>query len=291
MRGCAPFMRRSISSSVSRPPPPPQQKVCLADRLRRHVEIVVADRPQDGARNVELAARLSRPCARRARRCSYRGRSARKLSFFDLSKPQLALLDQVVGEFADVLRHRIVRVEEVERTGERVRGNCRRRARHGRIRRRRVRLTFEVPRRLADAQRDIFCMFSYEPMNMPKLAASEACELKRPGDARFVQHLGVADQALHVRRGEEVGATASPAGCRRLPRRAAAHGARRFLPRCPPPGPPACCFSALGGRPRLLPILKTLPMISLQYFWPMPMVSMISRAAMEISAVSMPKGQ
>jgi len=45
------------------------------------------------------------------------------------------------------------------------------------------------------------------------------------------------------------------------------------------------------GRPRLFPILMTLPMISLQYFWPLPTESMISRAAMEISAVSMPYGQ
>ena len=46
--------------------------------------------------------------------------------------------------------------------------------------------------------------------------------------------------------------------------------------------------SAGPGRPRLLPILWTLPRISLQYFCPWPMWSMISRAAMEISAVSMP---
>ena len=46
--------------------------------------------------------------------------------------------------------------------------------------------------------------------------------------------------------------------------------------------------SAGPGRPRLLPILWTLPMISLQYFWPLPTASMMSRAAIEISAVSMP---
>jgi hypothetical protein len=46
--------------------------------------------------------------------------------------------------------------------------------------------------------------------------------------------------------------------------------------------------SAGWGRPRLLPILKTLPMISLLYFWPLPTELMISRVAMVISAVSMP---
>ena len=40
---------------------------------------------------------------------------------------------------------------------------------------------------------------------MPKLPASEAVRAERPGDARLVQHLGVADEAFHVRRGEEVG--------------------------------------------------------------------------------------
>ena len=47
---------------------------------------------------------------------------------------------------------------------------------------------------------------------------------------------------------------------------------------------------AKGGtrEPQVVPDLVNLGDFSLQYFWPMPMLSMISRAAMEISAVSMP---
>ncbi|MDF3011478.1 MAG: hypothetical protein K0S03_2274 [Burkholderiales bacterium] len=52
--------------------------------------------------------------------------------------------------------------------------------------------------------------------------------------------------------------------------------------------PSSVSRSAGPGRPRLLPILCTLPMISLEYFWPRPTLSMMSRAAIEISAVSMP---
>ena len=48
---------------------------------------------------------------------------------------------------------------------------------------------------------------------------------------------------------------------------------------------------ARSGIPRLFPIVWTLPMISLEYFCPIPMESMISRAAMDISAVSIPYGQ
>ena len=54
----------------------------------------------------------------------------------------------------------------------------------------------------------IFCMFSCEPMNMPKLAASEAWVESVQGIAGLMEHLGVADQAFDVRLGEEVGARA-----------------------------------------------------------------------------------
>jgi len=52
--------------------------------------------------------------------------------------------------------------------------------------------------------------------------------------------------------------------------------------------PSSVLRSAGPGSPRLLPIVCTLPMISLEYFWPRPTLSMMSRAAMVISAVSMP---
>ena len=46
----------------------------LARGVRRHFDVIVGDRPDDVARNLELAAGQCRPCARRARRCRNRGR-------------------------------------------------------------------------------------------------------------------------------------------------------------------------------------------------------------------------
>ena len=55
--------------------------------------------------------------------------------------------------------------------------------------------------------------------------------------------------------------------------------------------PSSVSAKAGSGNPRLLPILCTLPIISLQYFCPTPIESITSLAAIDISAVSIPMGQ
>ena len=80
---------------------------------------MVAGRAQDGARNLELPAGLVAH-ARGARDVAGIVEGEPELVVLRLVEAQLALLDQVVGEFADVLRDGIVAVEEIERPRERV---------------------------------------------------------------------------------------------------------------------------------------------------------------------------
>ena len=125
----------------------------LADRVRRHVEEVVADRAQDRARDFELAARLVAH-ARGARDVAGIVEGEADVIVLRLVESQPALLDQVVGEFADVLRNRIGGIEEVERPGERVRetvGDAPGVAAFAEH----EALDAEILGRLADAQRDL----------------------------------------------------------------------------------------------------------------------------------------
>ena len=88
---------------------------CLfADRLRRHVEIFVADRVQDRARNFELAAGLIAH-ARGARDVAGIMVGEADVIVLRLVEATACPLDQVPGELADVLRDRIGGIEEVER--------------------------------------------------------------------------------------------------------------------------------------------------------------------------------
>ena len=207
-------------------------------------------------------------------------------SFFDLSSLQLALLDQVVGEFADMLRDRIVRVEEVERSGERVEeaiGDAPGVAAFAEHQA----LDLEILGRLADAQRDLLHVVvrADEHAEIGGLGGVGAEASRRPppraGPWRSRSGLPCAARRRSRR-------SASRAGCRRPSRSSGSSTRTPVSSSISSSSPASVAFSAFGGRPRLLPILNTLPMISLEYFWPMPIVSMMSRAAMEISAVSMP---
>src|SRR5579883_2473974 len=91
----------------------------FADRVRRHVEEMVADGAKNRARNLELTARLaSHP--RGTRDVAGIVKCQPKFVVLRLVEAQRALLDEVVGEFANMLWERIVPVEEVERARKRI---------------------------------------------------------------------------------------------------------------------------------------------------------------------------
>ena len=198
-----------------------------------------------------------------------------------------AAADEVVRQLADVLRRRVASGRGNRTARSACSRSCRRRARHGRTRRRRCasRPARSPPRGCA---RPPCCRLSWLPMKSEKLAASEACE-------ESVQEMPAAWKTLAYPISPSMCGSAKKSGARRdqqhlralLVERESARR-RRLLPSRPLPGPRACRAAPGSGRPRLLPILWTLPMISLEYFWPKPTVSMMSRAAIEISAVSMP---
>ena len=169
--------------------------------FRRHVEIMVADGPQHGARNLELPARLGAH-ARGARDVARIVVRQTDMVVLRLVEAQLVLLDEIEGEFADVLRNRIGGVEEVERTGQRIEEavgdppGVAAFAEH-------QPLDLEVLGRLADAQRHLLHVV---------VRADEDAEIRsfggvgaeRPLDSGLMKDLGVADQPFHVGRGEEV---------------------------------------------------------------------------------------
>ena len=128
---------------------------------------------------------------------------------------QRAALDQVPGQLADVHRLLVVRVElALQRLRERVGGA---RADPGERVPHAVRdaprvaaladddaLDAEVERRFADAQRDLLQLIVAADEE-PEVACLGRVRRERPADARRVEHLRVADQAVDVRLGEEVG--------------------------------------------------------------------------------------
>ena len=136
-------------------------------------------------------------------------------SLASLVERQRAALDQVPRQLADVHRLPVARVElALQRLRERVGGagaDAGQRVPHAVRDAPRVpafadddALHAQVERRLADAQRDLLQLL---------VAADEESEIaglrrmrrQRPADAGGVEHLRVADQAVDVRLGEEVG--------------------------------------------------------------------------------------
>ena len=69
--------------------------------------------------NIELPARAVAH-ARGARHVAGVVEGQHLVVVLRLVEVQLALLDQVVGELADVLRHRVARIQEVQGAGQRV---------------------------------------------------------------------------------------------------------------------------------------------------------------------------
>ena len=174
----------------------------LADGVGRHVVVMVAAGAEDRARDLELPAG-GVAHARGARHVAGIVVGQHHVVVLRRVEAQPALPEQAVGDLADVLRHGVGGVEEVERPGQGVEEavgdppGVAAFAEH------------DAPRaepfgRLADAQRQLAHVL---------VAADEHAEVgglggvrtQGPGDAGLVQHLGVADQAVDVRLGEEVG--------------------------------------------------------------------------------------
>ena len=119
-----------------------------------------------------------------------------------LVEAQLARLDQIVGEFADVLRNRIGGIEEIERPGERVEEavgdapGVAAFAEHEPP-------DLEILGRLANAQRHLLHVVVRADEH-GEIGRFRSVRAEGPLHPRFMQDLGVADQPFHVRSGEEV---------------------------------------------------------------------------------------
>ena len=170
--------------------------------FRCHVEIIVAHGLDDLARRFELAARIVTD-ARSARDIARVVEGQRHVVVFRLVDIQDTAIEAVGSEFEYVLRHRVVRVEEIPRACKRVQEVVRDAPGVAAFTENDA-FDAEFFRGVADTQRNIAHVV---------VVADEQAEVRGfrslrthcPADAGGVEHLGVADQAVDVRFREEVG--------------------------------------------------------------------------------------
>ena len=246
IRGSAPLTRSSSRSSVSRPPPPPQQKVasCVVPGAMSWKWLATALMISRGMTNWPpgmLPMREARATLHESWKVMMRS------SFFSLSNFSAPALDQVVGELADVLRHRVARIEPVERADQRVPeavGHAPGMAAFADD----DALDAQALRFFLHAQRDLahLLVVADEQREVGRLAGLGA---DRPADAGGMEHLGVADQAFHMRLGEEVGRGRDQQHFGALHVEREAHVQRRSLPWCLLPGRPGCRPAPARGCP------------------------------------------
>ena len=106
---------------------------CFANRVVIHIMVIIAGRLDDRPRDFKLTARLVAHTSSTGHIAAVMERQ-RHMIIFRLVEFQLAVIDGIIGEFANMLGNRIFGIEKIPRSGQAYSGRHSQPARHDHIR-------------------------------------------------------------------------------------------------------------------------------------------------------------